>query len=149
MLYKRNLLGWFIFVTLLIATGYFLFTQVQKSTFFQEYNKLILGIVAIFLAFSPVFYVFTYSNNEIKEIIVKISIKKDYDFYFKKSLIFSFLILITSLFAVIISYLEINEIYTKAYTILTSISISSTITALYWIYLFGKLSIQMISELIN
>lgn len=121
----------------------------KNKELFQEFHKAMIGLSAILFAFTPAFFVFTYSSPAISEGLVRLKIKDSVNNYFKYSITYSALLLASSVLGIFPSYLPDYRYSFFAALFLTAVSLSSLIISIYWTFLFGRLVYKTIKHFIK
>jgi hypothetical protein len=115
---------------------------------FQEFSKLLVSISAVYLAFSPAFYVFIYSSDKVLSKIKGANAKKDFDQYFKNSMRISIFLVISSSISTFASYIDQgNEIVRIGTRAVFCVTVSTFLLASLWTYWYGNLAYAAISQL--
>lgn len=155
---------WLLIVSLGVSIAAFLlclkfsaFVAVN-SNLLREYHKTVITISAIFLAFSPAFFAFIYSNDNLKNSILSLKIKHSVNRYFKYSSLASLIFLFLSIVGVIAAYTEpqskfvpkfISQNYVTINLVLFSSSIAVALNLIYWSVLFGQLVISIVNRVVR
>lgn len=140
--YRLKLRVSWLLILLSFLIGLTIFTSFEFSknrAVFQEYLKTVVSLAAIIFAFSPAFYVFTYSSPQISGKLIARNFRIYVDRYFKYSAIYSTLLIGTCLFGLIPAYISENTPLIRNLTItLTSLSVAMLTLSLYWSFLLGR-----------
>lgn len=147
-------------IILAISTSIFIFNSFisQNLSLLREYHKSVITIAAIFLAFSPAFFAFLYSNDNLKAAIISLKINYSVTRYYKHSFVYSLAFLVISILGIIFSYMDPSNSSTpfslvKNYYaingLLFSISIFCFLNLIFWSVLFGQLVVSIVNRVVR
>lgn len=146
---KYTIAVWFFCLTVIasISAYYFADKYMIKIVAYQEFHKAVIALSAIFLAFSPAFYALLYSNPSLQERIRNLRIKDALDSRFRFSTISAFILTMSSLIGVVVSYtldsVGIINICLFAFVVGALVSTS------YWTLQYGRLALRIIAHLMR
>ena len=153
-----------IFVSLIVSILIGILAYFQLKFLFsaplllQEYHKIVDSITAIFLAFSPAFFIFLYSSESIKLSITNLGIRHSIDRYFVMSILTSLAFMINSIIGIVFSYIDYNSIATPTLLLnshtsingfIFSLSIVLAAMLLFWNIFYGRFVLAIIKALIH